>query len=91
QSRGRPPAILSPHADVSYVSRALASRPTRIALRASADSDVRKLFWFVNGDFLGESPPRSDFFWKANVGTHLVRVVDELGRSAQRRIKVTLE
>jgi penicillin-binding protein 1C len=43
--------------------------------------EAGRLFWFLDGRFIGQSLPETPFFWKAVPGTYHVRCVDENGRS----------
>ena len=83
-----PPDILSPKEGVVY-QRSLSS-PGRndIALIAGADADAGALFWFVKDRFLGRSVPGEPLFWSPGDGVHELRVVDDMGRAASRRLVV---
>ncbi len=85
---GMPPSILSPKEGVVY-QRSLSS-PGRndIALIAGADADAGALFWFVKDRFLGRSVPGEPLFWSPGDGVHELRVVDDMGRAASRRLVV---
>lgn len=85
---GAPPLILSPTAGATYVLRPGGGRD-RLALRASHDSGVRALYWFVDDAFIGASRSGEPLEWTPPVaGRHFLRVVDEAGRSAGRAIDV---
>lgn len=53
----------------------------RVALSAVADGGVRKLYWFADDAYLGESRPAESFFWNAKPGAYILRVVDDHGRA----------
>ena len=57
-------------------------------LQASADADIRELYWFAGGRFLGRSEAGKALLWRAVPGRTLVRVVDERGRSDARAVEV---
>ncbi len=85
---GAPPQILAPTAGATYVLRPGGGRD-RLALRASHDSAVRALYWFVDDAFIGVSRGGEPLEWAPTVpGRHVLRVVDEAGRSAGRAIEV---
>ncbi|MCR9144961.1 MAG: hypothetical protein NXI24_22175 [bacterium] len=81
---GLPPKITSPLAGVSYVVRDGES----IALRATSDAGVRKLFWFVDDTLVGNSIPEEPFAWSARAGRFLIRVIDDRGRSDTLEIEI---
>ena len=84
-----PPRIASPLRNVSYALRRSASQEV-IALDASAAADVRKVFWFDGSALIGVRPVAEGAFpWRpAAAGVHLIRIVDDHGRSAERNVEV---
>jgi penicillin-binding protein 1C len=86
--RTEPPRIASPLRNVSY---ALGRRSREeIALDASVAGDVRRVFWFDGRAFLGvRNIADGALPWRpADPGLHLLRVVDDHGRSAERDVDV---
>jgi membrane carboxypeptidase/penicillin-binding protein PbpC len=59
-------------------------------LEASAAADVRQLFWFDGNALIGKGPVADGAFaWRPTTsGAHLIRVVDDRGRSAERDVEV---
>lgn len=56
-----------------------------IALTATVDSDVHKLYWFVGEDYVGHARAGRALLWRPVApGRCAVRVVDDHGRSAER-------
>ena len=88
-NRGFDPVILSPKRGMTYHSRYKGAHNT-IALKAQVDSNAQHVFWYVNGSFLGKGKPDQTFFWKGVAGDHRVKLVDDLGRVATRKLKVIL-
>jgi penicillin-binding protein 1C len=88
---GGDPRIASPLRGVSYALRRSAPRET-IQLDASAAADVRTLFWFDGGALIGTRQVSDGGLpWRpAAAGLHLVRVVDDHGRSAERDVEVQI-
>ena len=82
---GVPPVILSPRANVTYSLR-LNQPPQTIMLDASADADVRKLYWFINNELLGTATLDQPLAWQAKAGRYHLRVVDDHGRSSSREL-----
>ncbi len=87
---GLPPSILSPTDGVVYRLRSQSLDVERIPFSASADADVKELFWFVDGRFIGVTGADESFFWRPFSGVLTVRVVDDHGRAAQKTIRVSL-
>jgi penicillin-binding protein 1C len=64
----------------------LLANGSSIPLRAEADADVRRVYWFADKTFLGASDPKSAFEWRAAAGSYLVTALDDHGRSASTSI-----
>ncbi len=98
------PMITSPIAGVSYVKRAnigstdvnIADSSTtssnndlKLTLSATVAGDARRLFWFVEDGFVGESIAGKAIPWIApGPGKFTLRVVDDLGRADSRSVNV---
>jgi penicillin-binding protein 1C len=83
------PHIASPLRNVRYALRHSAPQEI-IALEASTAGDVAHVFWF-DGNALIATRPLSDgaLPWRpTSPGVHLIRVVDDHGRSAERDVEV---
>ena len=83
---GRPPAIVSPRAGVAYARRV--KENLSIPLIARADEDAEKLFWFDGREFLGADGTGGELTWNPSPGRHVLRVVDNLGRTAELAVEV---
>ena len=83
------PNIASPLRSVTYELRRAAPREV-IALDARAAADVRHLFWFDGRALIGVRPvAEGALSWRPTVaGVHLIRIVDDHGRSAERDVDV---
>ena len=57
---------------------------------AVVPSDTTTIYWFLNESYVGQSPGRKAFFWKAQPGTWVLRATDEHGRSSSSRFTVGL-
>ena len=86
---GTPPVIVSPVAAGEYILRAGNSEFGSLPLSATADADVRELYWFINETFTGRSAPDTTAYWPLVPGSFNVSVVDDHGRSCSRTITVT--
>lgn len=83
------PRIASPLRNVTYALRRSASQE-RIALDASVAADVQQLFWFDGNALIGvRRVTEGALPWRpAAAGVHLIRIVDDHGRSAERDVDV---
>jgi len=84
-----PPRIASPLRNVTYALGHSGARDA-IALDASVAADVQRLFWFDGSALIGVRAVADGALpWRpAAAGVHLVRVVDDRGRSAERDVDV---
>ncbi len=85
-SRGTGPQITSPREGVVYSLRASSLKDERVPLTAVTDADTRRIHWFMNEEYLGESVSGKPFFWTPKPGKFVVRAVDDHGRSAVRDV-----
>ncbi|MEN7342125.1 MAG: penicillin-binding protein 1C [Pseudomonadota bacterium] len=86
---GAAPRIGSPTKGVTYQLRQDPVADDIIPLTAIVDSDVERLFWFVNDQYLQSVKPEQPVLWKPEIGEHQVLVVDDLGRSHSQQVFVT--
>ncbi len=84
-----PPRIDSPLRNTTYALRRSAPQE-HIALDVSVSADVRQVFWFDGAALIGVRPVADGPLpWRPSAGgIHLVRVVDDHGRSAERDVDV---
>ena len=83
------PRISSPLRNVSYTLRR--STPAQaIALEASAAADVQHVFWFDGTALIGKlAVSEGALGWRpAAEGEHLLRIIDDHGRAAERDVAV---
>jgi len=78
---GNPPIITSPQSGVVYSLRTRKNASSSIPLMAVTDADVGELYWFLNTNFVGKSKRGETLFISPEPGRHIVRVVDDRGRS----------
>ena len=84
------PRIGSPLRNVTYALRS--SRQDAISLETSVAADVQRVFWFdgralIGARLVAEGP----LPWRPDsAGAHVIRVVDDHGRSAERDVVVTI-
>jgi penicillin-binding protein 1C len=83
---GAPLRIESPEVRVAYLLRD--GRTDAVPLSAVSDADARRVHWFVDDAYVGESRSGGTLFWQARPGRFVVRAVDELGRSETRTFEV---
>lgn len=88
---GAPPQIVSPLAGVSYPVREARLGSERLAFNAHAEGDVRKLYWFVDDAFVGQSAPGVALGWvPQRPGVYRISAIDERGRADRRELRVEL-
>ena len=84
-----PPRISSPLRSVSYTFRRSAPKEV-ISLEASSAADVRQVFWFDGAALIGKARVGEGALgWRPTAdGAHLLRIIDDHGRSAERDVQV---
>ncbi len=88
---GTPPRITSPVTAATYTVRAARAGNETIPLAANADSEVRRLHWFVGDSYIGTGAPGVALGWNPQrSGRFIVRAVDDRGRADSRELDVAL-
>ena len=88
---GTSPQITSPVIAVTYTVRSGRVGSETIPLAANADSEVRRLHWFVDESYIGTGTPGVAIGWHpARGGHYVVRTVDDRGRADSRELEVEL-
>lgn len=88
---GQPPKITSPLKSVVYQFRLNNQKNERITLNATVDGDVKQLYWFIDNQFIGSSPQNQLLYWTpTKSGLFKVLVVDDIGRSDSRTLKIEI-
>ena len=85
---GIAPEIMSPVPDVEYLLQQGASAYNNLPLKAVTDADVQEVYWFIDQKFIGKSDPQETQYWSLSPGTFLVSVVDDHGRSDNRKVQI---
>jgi penicillin-binding protein 1C len=90
---GDNPQISSPQNAVNYVLEYSQNQRASIPLVASADAEVRYLYWFANEQFIGsqdlnEDSKSSPLIWEAKPGKYEVQVSDDFGRSSTVSVQI---
>lgn len=88
--KGVAPKITSPRYGVEYKLRAHRIKTEKIPLSAVTDADVRVIYWFIDGHYLGKVDRNAPFFWKPKPGTFTVRAVDDHGRADAQIITISV-
>jgi penicillin-binding protein 1C len=91
EESGDAPVITSPIRNVSYALRTASAREA-IALDASVGGDVARVFWFDGTTLIGvRDVTDGALAWRPSAsGVHLIRIVDDRGRSAERDVEVQI-
>ena len=85
--RGLAPRILLPKEGVRFHVRG--NEPfCSLVLLAHAEAGVTRLFWFCDTDLAGVTAPGEELLLRVPPGEHTLRVVDEAGRSATRKLSI---
>lgn len=88
---GLSPEMVSPKKDLRYViSYSKSKLSERIPLRAITDADVKELTWFADQRLVGKATADETLFFDAQPGVHEIVVVDDQGRSASRKVEVSV-
>jgi penicillin-binding protein 1C len=88
---GTPPQITSPVIAVTYTLRSARVGKETIPLAANADSEVRRLHWFVDESYVGTGTPGVAIGWNpSRAGRYIVRTIDDRGRADSRELFVEL-
>ncbi len=88
---GTAPQITSPVVSATYSVRATKVGADPVPLAANADSEVRKLHWFVDDTYVGTGTPGIAISWNpTHAGTYIVRAVDDRGRADSRELHVAV-
>ncbi len=89
---GSAPAITSPYRATSYALRLSHPEQTQLALSATVDADVRRVYWFAGDAFLGSAPAGDALAWQpTRPGLYRLSVVDDHGRQDAREVEVGVE
>jgi penicillin-binding protein 1C len=91
EEAGESPSIASPLRSVSYTLHRNAPEDV-IHLEASVAADVHNMFWFDGRALIGNIPVAAGAMpWHPTIdGVHLIRIVDDHGRFAERDVQVQL-
>lgn len=88
---GTAPQITSPVIAVTYTVRSGRVGSEIIPLAANADSEVRRLHWFVDESYVGTGTPGVAIGWHpSRAGHYMVRTVDDRGRADSRELAVEI-
>jgi len=82
------PRIVSPKKGLTYHVRVGAQADEVLDLEATTETTREHLHWFVDSAYVGISEPSTAFLWKPQPGRHVIRAVDDLGRSDSRQVIV---
>ncbi|MCX6878531.1 MAG: penicillin-binding protein 1C [Verrucomicrobia bacterium] len=87
---GPAPVIIAPlHGRVYEIGKDPAA--AEIQLQARATPGVRQLYWFCGEAFLGTCLPTAALPWNPTPGDHLLRVIDDHGRTSETTVRVRAE
>jgi penicillin-binding protein 1C len=78
--------IVSPIPGSRYIISSVSRERQKIPFRAEGGHD--RLYWFVDGVFVGESSPVLPIFCELQAGQHNISVMDAYGRTAATKVDV---
>jgi penicillin-binding protein 1C len=89
---GSAPVITSPHRATRYTLRLSHPEQAQLALAATVDADAGRMFWFVDGAYIGSAGNGDALAWTPpGAGSFRLSVVDDHGRSDARELDVAVE
>ena len=77
--------IISPIPGASYF---IAPFDLERKIPLKSEGGVRRVWWYIDGEFAGSSSPDNTFFCSLQDGEHLVSAVDSAGKTASVNVKV---
>jgi penicillin-binding protein 1C len=83
------PVITSPQRSIAYVVSMRNQAERKVPLEATVDPDVDRVYWFIDGAYVGNVASGDVFFWDAVPGRFEARVVDDAGRAASKKFAVS--
>ncbi len=83
------PAIISPAQDREYIIDR--ENPPELLLQCKVESDVQKVYWYINGQFLRHATPQERVFFKPTLGYQKIACTDDKGRNKEISIRVLYE
>jgi len=87
---GGAPVVRSPSADYIYqIRQGVPLEYQKICLEAAAGNDVQQLYWFIDGEFYGQTKPGERLFYLPEPGQHRVICQDDRGRSAEVKLEIS--
>ncbi|MDO8787919.1 MAG: penicillin-binding protein 1C [Sulfuritalea sp.] len=88
---GAAPRITSPLRGVVYTQRLSRPEEQAIALQATVDAGVARLYWFAGEKYLGTAPRGRSLAWlPPGPGHYVLRAVDDAGRADTREVAVSV-
>ena len=89
-NQGSAPQILLPTDGTHFLLRSHKLDSEKIALKASADADAEKIYWFINNRLVGETAAGQIIEAHPVIGANEIKAVDNLGRASVVKITATL-
>ena len=88
---GSAPQIISPDSTVTYIMRNAGHGGDRVPLEATVENSVKRIYWFADDAYIGQSSPNDIFLWAPTPGKFQIRAVDDNGRAGVRNLVVRRE
>lgn len=83
--------ITSPSENLTYTLRRSVLETQFIPLNVTVDAEIQTVYWFANGDYIGNTSAKSPLEWYPKKrGDYIIRAVDDKGNSDQKHIKIAI-
>ena len=83
------PVIKSPSDECEYVLRdGIPLIDQKILLEAAVPSEVKTIFWFMDGNLLYKGPPGVPQFFLPERGSHIIVCMDDEGRQTRQKVVI---
>lgn len=76
------PIIVSPSSGCEYFITDLNNMSDKLPLVINSDNPEEKMFWFINGNYYGESLANEKLLWHMVKGAHRITCSDQMGKSS---------
>ncbi len=86
--QGKKPTITSPQSQVDYVINLKQDKTNIIPFKATVDSNVKQIHWFINQQYETTQANNETYLWHAKIGTFTLTAVDDAGRVDSVRFRV---
>jgi len=76
------PVIVSPSSGCEYYITEFGNMSDKLPLVTNNEKGETPVFWFINGNYYGESVPGEKLLWQMKKGAHSITCADQAGQSS---------